>query len=253
MQVLSFQGKTVAPSRKYRRGYPVALLIGLNQEGAVLWKVFSNIVKPERTVKISGSRGDPKAVYNFHEAVVDALRPTLKEGTRSVIVAAPPRTDFSQSFLSHIRSHHAWLTQGANKATFSEITGSASTLPEVAELAKKPVFRQAIAETTEQEEENLLGLLEKKLNMQGSEVLVLYSLEEIEDAVYGSWLPGKPVPEYLLVNENYPVSRRGKNRVQRLLQVATNRRVKTKTVKADSAAGKRLAQLGGMVCLLKKE
>ncbi len=229
------------------------MLIGFNEESAVLWKVFSHVVKPEKTLKINGGRADQKAVYNFHESVVNAMRLTLEEGTRSVIVVAPPRTEYTQEFLCHVRGHHAWLMQGANKATFSEITGSATTLPEVAELTKKPIFKQAMEQATDSESKNLLDLLEKRLNATGANVLVLYSLEDIEGAIYSSWLPGKPKPEYLLMNESYLSRSHQRNRVQRLMQVAANRQVKTKTAKAESAIGKRLNQLGGLVCLLKNE
>jgi stalled ribosome rescue protein Dom34 len=44
-----------------------------------------------------------------------------------------------------------------------------------------------------------------------------------------------------------------KNRIHRLMQIATNRNVKTRIVDAESKAGLRLTQLGGMVCFARLE
>jgi stalled ribosome rescue protein Dom34 len=241
----------VAPQKGYRRGYAVAMLIGLEKDCAVLWKVFSHVVKPEKTVPLNGDRTDPKALYNFHESIVNALRPTLNEGVGSYVVASPARTDYSEKLLKHIREHHAWLVQGPRKATFSQMTGAATTKPEVTALTRVPAFRRIIEETTTEETENLLELLEKRLNAPSKEVLVLYSLEEIEDQILGAEKPGKPQPEYLLLTDVYLSRSRVRYRVQRLMQIASNKGIKTRIVGADSPAGKRLTQLGGMVCILR--
>ena len=145
--------------KAYRRGYPVAILAGIENDHAALWQVFSQVAKHQQTIPLNGDRSDPKAVYNFHESIVNALRPTLKEGVRSIIVASPAKTSYAQEFLNHIKAHHSWLLQGPNKATFSTITGSASTPPQVAALTKTAVFKQLIQETASEETENLLEIL----------------------------------------------------------------------------------------------
>jgi stalled ribosome rescue protein Dom34 len=234
----------------YRRGYAVALLIGLSETGAAVWKIFSHVAKPERTIPLT-SRKDARAVYNFHEALVNALRPTLNEGTKSIIIAAPPRTSYGEDLLAHIRGHHVWLIQGTTKATFSTITGQAFSVHDVTVLTRTAEFKKLVGETTTTETENLLELFEKRLN--ADQPLVLYSLQESEDAIYGGWLPGKPKPELLIMTDSYLSSSRQKGRVQRLLQVATNRGVKTRVVVGDSVAGKRLLQFGGLVCILKPD
>ena len=226
----------------------MAILAGLEDDRAVLWKVFSNVVKPEKTVWVAGTRNDPKAAYNFHESIVNALRPTLKEGVRSVILASPAKTSYGQRFLDHIHGHHAWLIQGSNKATFSEITGSAGTLAEVAALTRTPSFRRLLCETTSEETEDLIDTLEKRLNASNKDKLVLYSLTEIEDLILGPQKPGRPTPEYLMLTDEYLSNSREKNRIHRLLQIATNLNVKTRIVDRESTAGLRLKQLGGMVC-----
>ena len=227
----------------------MAILGGLEDNRAVLWKVFSNVVKSEKTVWLGGTRNDPRALYNFHESIVNALRPTLKEGVRSVILACPARTSYAQRFIDHIHGHHAWLVQGPNKATFSEITGSAGALPEVAALTRTPLFRRLISETTSEETEDLVDMLEKHLNSSNQDKVTLYSLIEIEDLILGPQKPSKFTAEYLMLTDEYLSNSHEKNRIHRLMQIATNRNVKTRIVDAESTAGLRLNQLGGMVCL----
>ena len=241
------------PKKGHKRGYPVAILTGIEEDYAALWKVFSNVVKHEKTVAFGGTRNDSKALYNFHELIINALRPTLKEGIKSIILAAPSRTNYTQEFIAHIHGHHAWLTQGSNKAVFSEITGSAGTPSQVAELTRNPAFRQLICETTAEETENLIEILEKRLNVSSKNNLVLFSLEEAEHLILGPQKSDRPNPEYLLLTDNYLSNSREKNRLHRLMQIAANRKVKTRIVDAKSAAGQRLAQLGGLVCLARLE
>jgi stalled ribosome rescue protein Dom34 len=237
----------------YKRGYPVAILLGLEEDRAVLWKVFSKVAKPENTIHINETRNNPKALYNFHESIINALRPTLKEGVRSVILASPARTTLAQEFIEHVHEHHAWLTQGPNKATFSKITGSASTPSQVAALTRAPAFRQLIGETTAEETENLIEILEKRLSASGKNNLVLFSLEEAENLILKRQKPGRPKPEYLMLTDSYLAGNREKNRLHRLMQIAQNKKVKTRIIHAKSPAGERLTQLGGLVCLTQVE
>jgi stalled ribosome rescue protein Dom34 len=242
----------VAPKSGYRRGYAVAVLIGFSENAAVVWRVYSQVVKPETTVKLDSARSNVKAVYNFHEAIVNALRNTLKEGVRSIIIVSPPRTTYGTEFVDHVKRHHAWLTRGVSHATFMEMTGSASTHSDVTGLAKNPVFHKLIQDATTAETDNLLDLLEKKLSDANERDVVLYSMDEVESLIlYAS--RGDVCPEFLLLTDNYLAKTRQKGRVNRLLQVAANRKVKTRVVDSESPAGKRLIQLGGIVCLAKKE
>ena len=235
------------PRRRYKRGYPVAILLGLEENTATLWKIFSNVAKQEKTLHIN--KTNPKALYNFHETIVNAIRPTLKEGVRSIIVASPPRTNHNQEFINHVYQHHRWLTQGANKAAFSKITGPATSAPQVSELTRSPAFRQIIGETTVEETENLIEILEKRLNNPDNSNLVLFSLEEAEKLILKRHKPGSPKPEYLLLTDKYLADNREKSRLHRLMQIANNKHVKTRIINAESPAGARLTQLGGLICL----
>lgn len=240
------------PQKKaYRRGYPVAVLVGLEENQAVLWRVFSNIVKMEKTVAFEDGKADSKKLYGFYENIINALRPTLSEGVKSIILVSAQKTNFENRFMEHVKNHHAWLFGGASKAVFSHLTGNVSTIHDITLLTRTAEFKGIVSETTSQETENLLDLLEKRLNCSGSEPLVLYSLEESEDKIMGAWIAGKPKPEYLLLTDSYLLGCRQKSRLQRIIQVASNRGIKYRIVKSDSAAGKRLLQLGGLVCILK--
>ncbi len=227
------------------------MLIGFKEDQAVVWRIFSHVVKPDKALKLYGRRTDQKALYNFHESIVDSLRPTMNEGIRSVILASPTRTSYATDFLEHVRAHHSWLLQGSGKATFATLNGMATTIPEVTKLTRASDFQKIVGQTTTEESENLLELVEKRLDSPGEEPLVLYSLEEIEDKIFGSWLANEPRPDYLLLTEKFVSLNRQKNRLQRLMQSAANKEVKVRTVKAESPVGKRLIQLGGMVCILR--
>jgi len=126
------------------------MLIGLEEDHATLWQIFSNVIKPHTTVKLEGRRKDEQALYNFHEAIINATRPTLKEGTRSIMATAPLRTAYTAEFLTHVKRHHPWLTQlgSPNAVAFGEFVGPASKLHEVDELAKTKEFQILVSETT---------------------------------------------------------------------------------------------------------
>lgn len=211
------------------------------------------MVKPEKTVWLEENWNDQRAVYNFLEKTINALRPALKEGGRSIVLASSGRTDYARKFIDHVRLHHRWLVQGPNKAAFSQTTGSAGTLSEVAALAKTPVFHRLIEETTTQETKDLVELLEEYLGDAGQNTTVSYSLEEVEYLICGSRNLGRPRPEYLLLTDKYLSDSREKSRVNRVMQIAVNKKVRTRIVDAATSAGIRLAQLGGIVCLAKRE
>ena len=237
------------PKRSYRRGYPVAVLIGVSENVAVLWRVFSNVVKPHGTIKLAGKRSDNKALYGFHEAIVDSLRSIIKEGVKSFVVVAPMKTDFASSFMDHAKKHHPWLTQskGPNSATFGLLVGCACEHHEVAELVKTRAFSDLINRTKEADADRVVDILEQMMN--NEKMRVSYSLDEVEEAICNYMRQKEVQPEYLVLTNEYLQRSRERNRVNRVLQIANNRKIKTTIVDADTPAGRRLTQLGGLVCL----
>src|SRR4030067_3053550 len=235
-------GETLMANKKYRRGYPVAILAGLEKDDASLWQVFSKVVKPMATIRLDGKRNDLKAAFNFHESIVNALRPTFKEGVRRVILASPPRTGYAQEFIHHVQKHHAWLVQGANKITFAEVAGSAKTPSQVEGLTRTDAFQSIIPEIIAEETGKLLEVLEKRISTSDKANAVLFSLEEAENLFGQLWKSNVDKPEYLILTDEYLSKSREKNRLNRLLQIATNHNIKTRIVNAESPAGKRLSQ-----------
>jgi stalled ribosome rescue protein Dom34 len=235
--------------RGYRRGYAVALFVGVEDDHAVLWQVFSHVVKLHLRVELEGRRTDERALYNFHESVVDALKPVLKEGVRSIVITAPMKTTYTLDFLGHVRKHHAYLLQskGSNRTVFAELVGSADQPHKVAELVKTKEFRRLIAETTSEEADHIVDALEKQLYSLDNSSVVLYSLREIEGMVYDHEGHNDLGTEYLMLTDKYLADCEDKNRIHRLLQIAKNRKVKTRIVNAKTLAGKRVSQLGGVV------
>ena len=238
--------------RRYKRGYPLAVLVGLEERRAVLWRVFSEVVKLDGTVE-RGPEAERGKLYDFHESIVNALRPALKEGVKSIVVAAPARTDHAKNFLDHVRKHHAWLIhEGPNAATFGELVGSAVQLHDVHELVRTKRFRDVIGETTSRDAENIAAALEKSLDLDDSGTVVSYSLEEIEDLVYGRQEQSRPRPEHLVLTDKYLADTKNRGRIPRLLQISKNMGIKTTIVNAETGTGLRLSQLGGLVCFAKR-
>jgi stalled ribosome rescue protein Dom34 len=225
----------------------VALLVGFEDNRAILWQIFSNVVKPYLTLKLGGKRTDEKALYNFHESIVDALRPVFKEGVRSILVTAPSKTTYTADFLNHLRKHHTYLIQSKspNGATFAELVGSADQPHNVAELVKTKEFRRLVAETTSGEADNIVNALEKHLSDKNS--VVLFTLKEIEETIYKQERPNSSRTEYLMLTDKFLADSEDKNRIQRLLQISKNRKIKTRIINSETPAGKRITQFGGAV------
>ncbi len=194
--------------------------------------MFSEVVKLDGTVERGGE------LYDFHESIVNALRPTFKEGIRSIVIAAPPRTDYAGSFLDHVRKHHAWLVrEGPNAATFGELIGSASQPHEVHELVRTKAFREMIGETRSRDAENISAVLEKSLGSDESETVVSYSLEQIEDLVYGRQEHNSLRAEHVVLTDKYLAGTKNRGRVLRLLQISKNKGIKTTIVNAETRGG----------------
>ncbi len=52
---------------------------------------------------------------------------------------------------------------------------------------------------------------------------------------------------HLMLTDKYLTFSKDKDKVHRLLQIAKNRKVKTRVVNAETSAGKRISQFGGIV------
>lgn len=239
----------VRRKRRIKRGYPVAILLGFEDDNAVVWQLFSHTAKLSSKLELEGARTDERIVYNFHESVVEALKPLLREGVRSVVVTAPKKTTYASDFLDHIQKHQRHLIQSksSNKTNFAELIGSANNPAAVTELVQTIRFSEILSEITSQEADHIINIFEKHLYANSSKKRVLYSLEEIEAVVYARERYTPNVRDYLLVTDQYLASSRKKNRINQLLQISKNKRMKIRIVKAESQAGTRINQFGGIV------
>jgi stalled ribosome rescue protein Dom34 len=227
----------------------VATLVGFEDDYAVLWQIFSRVVKLSLRLELERKRADEKVLYNFHEAVVDALKPALKEGVRTIVVTAPARTSYAKDFLEHVRKHHRYLIQSKspNRANFAELVGSADDQIKVAELTKTKEFTDLLAETTSEEADQVVDSLDKHLYGNGNNSVVLYSLKEIEAKIYSQEKRSESRTDYLLLTDKYLAGSKQKNRIHRLLQIAKNKKMKTRIINAETPAGTRISQFGGIV------
>jgi stalled ribosome rescue protein Dom34 len=239
----------VKRKQRYRRGYPVAVLVGFEDNYALLWQIFSRVAKHLIRLELDCKRTDVRALYNFHESVVDALKPLLNEGVRTIVVTAPMRTTYSQEFLDHVKKHHRYLIQSKrpNRVNFAKLVGSAYDRTKIAALLKTKEFTDLIAETASEEADQVVNSLEKHLYGANKNSVVLYSLKEIENIVYRLEKERKLQTKYLLLTDKYLAECRQKNRINRLLQIAKNKKVKTRVINAETSAGNRISQFGGIV------
>jgi len=237
----------------YRRGYPVGVLVGLEEKRAAVWQVFSKVVKPHSIIELNGN--DRKALYNFHESIVDTLRPIVREGVRAVVVAAPTKTNYCTDFLGHLKKHHSWLVREdrPDSATFGVLVGSASDIQEVSNIVKTKEFHNLLSDATSQDADRIVETLESRLNELGEVVTVLYSLEEIEELINGQHGYDNLTPEYVVLTDRYLADAREKGRVNRLLQISKNKNIKTRIVGAETKAGIRISQFGGLICITKAD
>ena len=100
----------MAKKRKKRakRGHPIAILIGLHDNDAVFWRIFSETIRLHLKINRGRKRRNQneKQIYHFHEEIINTLRPIIKEGIRSVILLSPPKEEYSDEFLYHVNKHH---------------------------------------------------------------------------------------------------------------------------------------------------
>jgi len=258
MLVEKIMGK---PKRKTKRGYPVGVIVGFEPMGAVIWKIFSE--RPVLAERVNLGRKFKNTgrnqLYTFYEDLIRALRPLLNAGLRSILLLTPPKTTYARSFLDHIKHHHRWLLREKNihSATFRELIGSATTKDDVSVFMQSEEYREAVGSATSAEADQLIYQMEARLNDLDSG-LVLFSLKDIEKLVFAGgtrkkkFKPLKLLPEYILLTADYLEFSQQKSRIQRLLQIARNRDIKTKIIEDDeSSSGMRVTQLGGIVCFLR--
>ena len=224
--------------KKGRRGYPTAILIGLDNQAANIWLVYSESIKKGKKIMKLGN--DEKAVYKHYEEIVEDIRTLLLEGFNQLLIASTEKYTRKAGFIEYINRSHGWLNK---KLTVKEIDKKAVTRMDVLQLVKMNIIQESVAEASVESNENVMERLEKALNSGD----VVFTIEELSYA-----LRDEAVPEFILVTEKFDKSWRGNRRYQSMIQRAKNMRATVTIVKCDVLASARLEQLGGFVSVIRR-
>ncbi|MHA2180299.1 MAG: hypothetical protein ACXAAH_02615, partial [Promethearchaeota archaeon] len=242
--------------RRIKRGHPVAILIGLHDNDAVIWRIFSESIRLHFKINRGRKRRnqDKKQLYHFHEEIINILRPIVKEGIRSVILLSPPKQEYSDEFLNHANKHHSWLfKKGDKQVVFSKITGNqAKTQKDVHYLKTQEYFKDLINDTSNQEGLLILDELNEIINKNEKFSKILYTVKEIDHELkLIKRYPKLAKPNYIILTDEYLKNPKNRNKTHRIIQVAKNLEIKTKIVNLESEAGAIVGKFGGLVCYFK--
>lgn len=227
------------PRRRRRRGYPLAILIGLENKKAFFWNVFSNSIKSGSVIVWKNNE------YNFFEGLIDELRPQIKQGVKTVLLVSESNKKH-EGFMGHIRKHQGWMLKGyeLNRVSFQFIEGSAKDIDSVTELVNESGFKASVRRGADEDLNVVMSVFEKRVSSREGIEELWFSLNEVEDAVFAGM-----EAEYLIITQEF--QERHRRRTQRLLQIAENKGVKTKIIPHGSKHVARISQFGGLILLLK--
>ncbi|TKJ19171.1 MAG: hypothetical protein CEE42_15870 [Promethearchaeota archaeon Loki_b31] len=244
--------------KKLKRGFLVALLIGFDEKEIHMWKVYSHSLRVYKTIKLirKWKYLDDKQIYNLLEELVNIIRLVIRDGLKSILLASSQKKDYSTIFLDHINKHHQWLvrSKGYNRVSFGEIVGTANTLESANFLISQEKSLHIIHETTSDEINLLVKQLEKIINIGDPNRLLLYNLEDIEAFIYEGGKKDKTAAEkldFLIVTEDFINNHKNKHRIHRLIQIANNKGIITKTISIENPAVNRFNQFGGILAFKK--
>jgi len=249
----------MAKKRKKRakRGHPIAVLIGLHDNDAVIWRIFSETIRLHFKINRGRKRRNQneKQIYHFHEEIINTLRPIIKEGIRSVILLSPPKEEYSDEFLNHVNKHHSWLIKkGDKQVVFSKIIGNqAKTQKDVYYLKTQDYFKDIVNETSNQEGLLIIEELTEVINKNEKFSKILYTWREIDHELkLINQNPNLPKPNYITLTKEYLKNPKNRSKTHRILQIAKNLEIKTKIVSKESEAGAIVEKFGGLVCYFKE-
>ena len=239
-----------------KRGHPIAILIGIHDNDAVFWRVFSEAIRLHSVIKRGRKRRNQNKqhLYHFHEEIVNILRPIIKEGIRSIILLSPPKEKYSDELLNHINKHHSWLLKkGENKVVFSKIIANqAKTQKDVYYLKSLEHFKEIVDDTSNQEGLLILEELTEIINKNEKFSKILYTWREIDyELRHIKRTSNLPKPNYIILTEEYLNNPKNRKKTHRILQIAKNLEIKTKIVSQESEAGAIVEGFGGLVCYFK--
>ena len=250
--------KKIMKKKKPKRGFLVALLIGFDEKEIHAWKVYSHSLRFYKTIKLTRKWKylDDKQIYHSLEELVNLIRLVIRDGLKSILLASPQKNNYSTIFLDHINKHHQWLVRfkGYNRVSFGEIVGTANNIESANYLISQEKSLEIISETTSDEINLLVKQLNKIINVGDPNKLLLYNLEDIEALIYGRGKKDKSAADkldFLIVTENFINRHKYKYRIHRLMQIANNKGIITKTISIENPAVDRFDQFGGILAFKK--
>lgn len=248
----------MARKKRNKRGHPVALLVSFDEKEIHLWRIFSHSLRNYKTIKLKRKwkYSDEKQKYHYFEDTIDALRPIIKEGMKSILLAAPAKEEFSSKFMEHLEKHHRWLLKQrrGNQVSFGQVVGVANDFKQANYLMNKQEVSEMLDQITADEADLIIKHLEKSINIDHPNAEVIYGLEHIEDFIYRGGKKDTTAGEkvdFLVLNETYLSNHSQKGRVHRLMQIARNKGIKVKIISEESESSSRIKQFGGIICFKK--
>jgi stalled ribosome rescue protein Dom34 len=244
--------------KKQKRGFLIALLIEFEERKIHTWKVYSHSLREYKTLRMPRKWNymDTKQIYNLLEDVVNLIRPIISEGLKSILLACEEKKEYTTIFLDHVNKHHRWLVKGYNRVSFGKVNGVADSLESAKNLISQEKSFAAIEETIAEEHSQLVRRLDKLINSGDPDGLLLYNLKDIEAIIYLGGKKDKSAAEQLdlvIITEKFIKNQKNKNIIYRLIQISTNKGIKTKMIAEDSPAVDRFDQLGGIIAFKKSK
>jgi stalled ribosome rescue protein Dom34 len=241
--------------KKGKRGFPVCILVGFEEQAIHLYTLFSESAKKYRSMNLprKWKNASEKDRYHFYEELLDLVRPLMEQGLKSILLISPPGTEWANYFLVHIEKHYRWLRdpRGKPPAVFGQMDGHAYELKGVRYFMEQEEFQNVVARITSEEAYYLIKELEKSINSNNPNISVVYGLREAEDFIYKGGKKDDSAAEksdYLLLTDEFLETHKQKNRIYRLKQIAENKGIITKVVCEETPAGERIKQFGGVIC-----
>ena len=222
--------------KRGRRGYPTAMLIGLDLQAAYFWTIYSESAKFYKIFQ--RNHDDEKSTYHFYEEIVEIIRALLREGFTGIIVTSEDRIHYTKNFLDHISRRHRWL---AKRVTIKVLTGKATTASEVTQLIRANQLQETVANATDETGVILLEQLEKAID-KGN---ILYTINELSYAINSN---KKPLT--IMMTEEFNQLNRTGRRFQSAIQVSKNIGATVVILKTTNPVSPRLKQLGGFACVI---
>jgi len=224
--------------RRGRRGYPAAILIGLSPQTTNFWLVFSESIKQGQIILKTGE--DETLLYKHNEEIVENIRILLSEGFNQLIIASDEKSKRKNDLLGHLKRSHSWLTK---RLTIKVLVEKAVTRNDVIQLIKHNKIQESVNLASRETNDLILERLERAIN-NGN---IIYTLRELAEV-----LKSQKSPELILLTERFDSANRSSRLYQSVVQRSRNLRAGINIIKVDTAAGARLEQLGGFVCVIQR-